>query len=156
MLRQGRRRHLWNRACHGATLVEFALVAPLFFFLVFAMFAGTWYVLEVSAVTNAAREAVRWEIATSNFTSSADSPTPWCAVSSGSNVPVGMTQAAQATAGPFASEITAATITNTATYNTLSQPDSCTVTLAIPYLPLVSLVPGLPSRISTTFTSALD
>lgn len=145
------RRHASRLTSRGATLVEFALTAPLFFFLVFAVFAGAWYVLEVSAVTNATREAVRWEIATSNFNMTEVPPVPWCAYSGGPNVPAAMVQAAKTTAGPFASEITSAAITNTTT----DGGSSCTITLVVPYLPLVSVLPGLPDRVSSTFTSTV-
>jgi Flp pilus assembly protein TadG len=57
----------------GQTAVEFTLVAIVFFSLVFGIFEGGRYIYGVNSVTNAAREAARWGIATSN---SCDSTQP--------------------------------------------------------------------------------
>lgn len=136
-------------ASHGATLVEFALVAPLFLFVVWGIFAGAWYVLEVSAVTNAAREAASWEVAASNFVTVNGVTEPYC-MDSGNTVPAGLISAAASTAGPFSGQVTAAAITNTSPSSS-----SCTITLQLPYSPLATLVPFGPSTIRSSSTVTL-
>ena len=134
-------------ASRGATLVEFALVAPLFLFLVWGIIAGAWYVLEVSAVSNAAREAASWEAAGANFVTVGGISEPYC-MDSGNTVPPGLISAAAATAGPFSQEVRASSsITNTPTSS-----NTCTVTITVPYTPLASLLPIGPTTIKAAST----
>lgn len=51
----------------GATLVEFALIAPVFFFTILGVFAGSAYVLEAQVANQAAQAAARWAVASSNL-----------------------------------------------------------------------------------------
>lgn len=134
--------------CAGATTIEFALVAPLFLLLVWGIIAGAWYVLEVSAVTNSAREAVSWEVAAQNWTSVNGGPAPYCA-DTGSTVPSALRAAAASTAGPFSGAVT-----NSGTITNVSGPaGTCTVTLSVPYTPLISLVDIGPSTITSSSTA---
>lgn len=149
-MRAGRASRLTGglRAGRGATIVEFALVAPLFFSLVWALFAGAWYVLEVSAVTNAAREAASWEVAAANYVTVNGASEPYCE-DTGNTVPGALRAAAAATAGPFSSDVTnSATITNAS-----NSAGTCTVTLTVPYSPLTSLVPLGPGTITSSSTA---
>ncbi len=151
----------------GASLVEFALVAPLFFFLIWALFSGIWYVLEVSAVTNAAREAASWEVAASNFiqvTGPAPTyqtyPGPYCMYSGSTGTTVdptdstnGLVAAAAATAGPFAQEVMAAEGSGNISNTPNAASDTCTVTITIPYTPLEAFVRIGPSTITASSTA---
>ncbi len=53
-------------------MVEFAFVFPLFLLLVMGIIDGAWYVFETTDLDNAARSAVRWEVAINNFDNSTD------------------------------------------------------------------------------------
>ena len=141
-----------RRWCHGASMVEFALVAPLFFFLLWALFSGVWYVLEVSAITNAVREAASWEIAGSNFTPVGGSPQPYC-TDSANPLPTKLVQAAAATAGPLSQAVDTAAATGHMT-NTAGSPTTCTVTITVPYTPLTSLVPIGSSSVTSSSTAS--
>lgn len=155
-------RRLWRR---GATMVEFALVLPLFLALLMGIVEGAWYVLEVSAITNSARTASRWEIAAANYCApgspGCSSPTsPDCAQSP-PLTSAGLVGAAQSTAGPFAGAISASTITtNAPVYQTAGDSTSpvigCTVTITVPFQPLESLVHIGPSTLSSTFTAYIQ
>jgi Flp pilus assembly protein TadG len=126
-------------------MVEFALTVPVFLLLVWGIIAGAWYVLEVSAVTNAAREAVSWEMAAENWVSVNGAPEPYC-LDAGSTVPSALRAAAAATGGPFSGAIAnSGTITNVS--NTSG---TCTVTLTVPYTAITSLVPIGPSTITSS------
>ncbi len=57
-----RRHHLTRRGARGQALVEFALVAPLFFLLLFAIIDFGRYVYYVQIINNAAREGARYAI----------------------------------------------------------------------------------------------
>lgn len=136
------------RSERGATIAEFALVAPLFFLLVWGLFAGAWYVLEVSAVTNAAREAASWEVAAANYVTVNGVSEPYCQ-DTGDTVPSALRGAAAATAGPFSGEITnSATIANGS-----NSTGTCTVTLTVPYSPITSLVRIGPGTITSSITA---
>ncbi len=137
------RREGWR----GATLVEFALVAPLFLVLVWGLIAGTWYVLELSAVTNAAREAASWEAAGANFVTVGTASEPYC-MDSGNTLPPGLIAAAASTAGPFSQQVQAPS----ALTNTSASSNACTVTITVPYTPLASLLPFGPSTIKSSST----
>lgn len=145
----------------GQSLVEFALIAPLFFFVLFALFAVAWYVLEVSAVTNAAREAVSWEIATEHFatiTSTSAFPVsePYC-VDTGNTLPPGLVAAAASTAGPFSQEVYSALgsgdISNTGTTGSATDQSTCTVTITLPFVPLQSFVHLGPTSVTSSSTA---
>lgn len=57
-----RRYHVGRRLGRGQALVEFALVAPIFFLLIFAIIDFGRYVYYVQVVNNAAREGTRYAI----------------------------------------------------------------------------------------------
>lgn len=135
----------------GATLVEFALILPVFLVLMLGVVEGSWYVLEVSAISNSARTAARWETVASNY-NPADGD-PICATSTRS---APLVAAAQSTAGPFASAITSASLTNIPVTNSQGAVIGCTLTLTVPDQPLESLLPLGQSRIASTFTAYLN
>lgn len=156
----------WHHDAHrhrGQSLVEFALVAPLFFLLLWGIFAGAWYVLEVSAVTNAAREAASWEVAGANFTTvtpASGSPLsePYCMAGTGATVPAGLVTAAVSTAGPFAQEIRTAAadgeLTNGPGASGANGTGECTVSITIPYSPLETFVQLGPRDITSSSTAS--
>ncbi len=148
----------------GQSLVEFALIAPLFFFLLWVVVDGAWFVFEVSAVSNSATQAVRWEIAVQNWC--ANQPTclkgsqyynePYCDQPGPDNIPLAMVQAAEAGAGPFASSV-AVGMDNTVVTDTASGTAviGCTVRVSVPFSPLADLIHFGPSTISSTATADL-
>ncbi len=139
-----------HRGQRGASIVEFALVAPLFLLLLLGITEGAWYVLEVSAITNSARTAARWEVVASNFGAG---QMPDCALPSPSPP---LVSPARATAGPFADAITAASITNVPVDDSSGNVIGCTVTIKVTFQPFEQLVQLGPSTISTTFTAYID
>lgn len=149
LCQQGR---MWRR---GQSLVEFALAAPVFFLLLGGIVDGAWYVLEVSAVSNSATQAVRWEIASQNWCTDQATCTqldqPYCDQPTSDNVPSGMLQAAQAGAGPFAGAVGGG-ISNSAVLDSSGTLVSCKVTVTAPFSPLAALVHIGPSNVSSTIT----
>jgi len=142
-----------RRLGRGATIVEFALVAPLFFLMVMGIMEGAWYVFEVSAINNSARTAARWEVAAANYQPGV-TPLPDCAATPIVNAP--LVAPAQAAAGPFASAITTSTLQNTAYDPSGSAVTGCTVTITVNFTPLTSLIRLGSSTISSTFTANLN
>lgn len=94
----------WQR---GATVVEFALIAPLFFAMVIGLISAATYVFEAQVANDSAQAAARWAIAAANFTGT--TPAPQCP---SSVAPAGMVSVAKSAAGPLAGSITSATITD--------------------------------------------
>ena len=131
-------------------MVEFALVLPLFLLLLLGVAEGSWFVLEVSAITNSARTTARWEVVSSNFGAG---QLPDCALPSPSAAVV---TPAKAAAGPFAGAITSSSITNVAVDDSNGNVIGCTVTIKVPYQPLEQLVRLAPSAISSSFTAYID
>ena len=142
----------------GQSLVEFALIAPLFFLLLWGVVDGAWFVFEVSAVSNSATQAVRWEIAAQNWCTNQPScpnfDQPYCDQPGPANIPVAMVQAAEAGAGPFSGSV-AVGIANTPVVASASDPAvvGCTVTVSVPFSPLADLIHIGPSTISSTATA---
>lgn len=91
-------------------MVEFAVVAPLFFAAVVGIFSGATYVLEVQVANDSAQAAARWGVASVNW-STTPTHSPQCP---GAPPPAAMVASARAAAGPFAATITAATLTDRA------------------------------------------
>jgi len=141
-----------SRLRRGATLVEFALVAPMIFLLFIGIAAGAWYVFEVSAINNSARTAARFEVAAANFQSS--SGLPDCDASPIVNA--ALVSPAKAAAGPFAGAITTSTLQNTAVDPSGTDVLGCTVTITVPFSPIESLLHIGPSSISSSFTAYLN
>lgn len=89
-------------------MVEFALVAPIFFALVVGLFSAATYVFEVQVANQSAQAAARWAVATSNFSAGDASasppvaPTPQCP---STDPPAGMITTAKSAAGPLAGSI---------------------------------------------------
>ncbi len=114
----------------GATLVEFALVAPIFLMTMFGLVNAVWFVFETQAVTYAARAAGRWAVAQANYDPTTG--TVQCTASPATPAPTGMLQAARAAAGPFAGAINTGTLTT----STPSDPAfglGCQVTVKLPF-----------------------
>lgn len=139
------RRSGW--AEHGATLVEFALIAPLFFGLVFATMAGAMYVFEVQVANQAAQAGARWAVAAANFPQPVDVTNPPGCPGVEAPVPLnsGILAAAEAAAGPFASSMTVE-------YASASNGGSpgCQVFVEIPYVGLGGLLGFLPTVVKAT------
>ena len=49
-----------RRRFRGQSMVEFALVAPIFFFMIFGVMEGGWLFYNQNAITNAARDGSRY------------------------------------------------------------------------------------------------
>jgi hypothetical protein len=149
-------------------MVEFALIAVLFFAMLSVVIQTAWYAFEVSAITSGARNAARWEIATSQYqlvsngqiVNSGGSPEPWCAVTPPGNIPPKLVSQANSTAGPFANAINATTITNTPVYQVPSDNTSpivgCTLTIKVAYTPVIPLIPIGGPYIVSSFTAHTD
>lgn len=153
-VRRGPGVHLRSQERHsspkGASAVEFALVVPLFLLLLLGIAEGSWFVLEVSAITNSARTTARWEVVSSNFGAG---QMPDCALPSPSAAVV---TPAKAAAGPFAGAITSSSITNVAVDDPNGNVIGCTVTIKVTYQPLEQLVRLAPATISSSFTAYID
>jgi Flp pilus assembly protein TadG len=131
------------------------MVFPLFLLLMLGVVEGAWFVLEVSAVTNSARTAARWEVVAANWDASGY---PDC-VTPGDSAP--LVAPARTTAGPFASEISASAIVNTPVYQIVNGTATttvigCKVTIKVSYSPLQQLAHIGPSTISSSFTAYLN
>jgi len=118
-------------------MVEFALIAPIFFVALFGVFSLALYVVEVQVANQAVQAAARWGVAAANFSGGS----PQCPEPAGS-VPRGMLQAAQAAAGPFASSVTSSA--GSASLSDAAAPaasvaglargtSGCQITLTLPY-----------------------
>lgn len=142
----------WDRHAgrRGASLVEFALVVPLFLVLLLGIAEGSWFVLEVSAISTSTRTTARWEVVSSNFGAG---QLPDCALPSPSAAVV---SPAKSAAGPFAGAITSSSITNVPVDNSNGNVIGCTVTIKVTYQPLEQLVRLAPSTISSSFTAYID
>ncbi len=131
------------------------MVFPLFLLLMLGVVEGAWFVLEVSAVTNSARTAARWEVVAANWDPSGY---PDCSTA-GDTAP--LVAPARSTAGPFSSEISTASITNAPVYQLVGGAPTttiigCQVTIKVSYSPLQQLAHIGPSTISSTFTAYLN
>jgi Flp pilus assembly protein TadG len=84
----GRRRRAARRS-PGQTLVEFALVLPVFLLLLFAVIDGGRYIFVSSALSNAAREGARLGSVEASWRGSTD---PSCGASAGPVCPADDTQ----------------------------------------------------------------
>lgn len=136
----------------GQSMVEFALILPVFLLLLAGIIDGAWFVLETSALSNAARQAARWEVAAENFDPTQQQP--YCQDPS-PNVPAGMVAAAQQGAGPF-SALVGSDMTNAPGPTDSDGYDSCTVTITAPFSPFSGLIRIGPQSITTSFTAFTD
>lgn len=144
-----------RKACarRGATLVEFALIAPIFFAAVFAVVSFSLYVLEVQVANQSAQAAARWAVAAQNFStpSGGVQSKPQCPAST---PPPGMLAAAEAAAGPFAGSLASAgaVVDNGATATSGGAVGSyyCQVTVSLPYVAFTGLLGIGPRSIAAT------
>jgi Flp pilus assembly pilin Flp len=118
-----------TRGTRGATMVEFALVAPIFLAAVIGLFSAVMFVLEVQVANQAAQAAARWGVAAVNF--SGATPGPQCPDVS---PPSGMVNAAKAAAGPFATNLSISDAGGTATSGGAVGSAFCQITISIPTL----------------------
>lgn len=94
MIGHGIHRRARSRRSRGQALVEFALVAPLFFLLVFAIIEAGRFILYYETLSNATREGARYAIVHGSNSSCPSGPMPpdWtaplsaCYDGSGTNV----------------------------------------------------------------------
>ena len=139
-------------------MVEFALIAPLFFALVFGVFSASMYVLEVQVANQAAQAAARWGVAAQNFAVPSGSPVgtapaPQCP---GASPPIGMLSAAKAAAGPFAASLSLTDGGGTAVPGGTSAPSGtpsssyCQITVSIPYVSFGGFFGLGPTSITAT------
>ena len=133
-------------------MVEFALILPVFLLVLVGIIDGVWFVLETSALSNAARQAARWEVAAENFDLTQQQP--YCQDPS-PNVPAGMVAAAQQGAGPF-SALVGSDMSNAPGPTDPDQTESCTVTITAPFSPFAGLVRIGPQSITTSSTAFTD
>lgn len=128
----------------GATTVEFALAGIVFFFLFFGIVDAGWYIFEVSAASNAARNAARWAVAEANQNNCTVTP--------------GLLAAAEAQAGPFAASLAenGAVTTTQVLSNSVSSDPGCTVTVTLTFSSLSGPFQVGPSSISQSTTAYYD
>lgn len=145
----GRRWRQWpmdfeGRAQRGATLVEFALIAPLFFGLILATIAGSLYVFEVQVANDAAQAGARWAVAAENFPQPVSPVNPPGCPTSEEVVPTssGISLAARAAAGPFASSMVVEYVAASS-----GGSSGCQVFVTIPYVRLGGLLGFLPASV---------
>jgi Flp pilus assembly protein TadG len=138
----------------GQALVEFALVAPIFFLLLFAIIEGGRFILYYQALNNAAREGARYAIVHGSNSNCPSGPMPpgqtapiYCYDPSGANV---VKQVKDTAFGLLGSGVTV-TPTWGATGN--GRDSDVDVVATYTYQPLVPIVP-LPA-ISITAESKL-
>lgn len=92
----------------GATFVEFAIVAPIFFAVVIGLVSAVTYVFETQIANQSAQAAARWGVAAANFAPGDPTATPPVAPAPqcpATPAPAGMLQAASAAAGPLAGSL---------------------------------------------------
>ena len=118
-----------SKGTRGATMVEFALVAPIFLAAVIGLFSAVVFVLEVQVANQSAQAAARWGVAAVNF--SGTSPSPQCPAVT---PPTGMVTAAKAAAGPFATNLSVTDGGGTATTGGAVGSAYCQITVSIPTL----------------------
>lgn len=132
----------------GATMVEFALIAPLFFLMVFGIFSAATYVLEVQIANQSAQAAARWAVAAANLTSSqcistsALAPPPAGAT--------GMYQAARAAAGPFATSLSLEEVSSPTPATVTPSAQGCETQVTIPYVSFGGFFDLGPTHITAT------
>lgn len=148
------RRRPTRRRRRGQSLVEFALILPVFFLLLGGIIDGSWYVFETSALTNSARQAARWEVSAANFDQSAQPPQPYCQDST-PTIPPAMVAAAQHGAGPFGGVVSSG-MANSPGPSDSAGYNSCTVTITAQFAPFDGLVRIGPLTITSQFTAFTD
>ncbi|MHB1525089.1 MAG: TadE/TadG family type IV pilus assembly protein [Candidatus Dormibacteria bacterium] len=118
----------------GSTIVEFALIAPIFFATVIGLFSAVTYVLEVQVANQSAQAAARWGVAAANFSGSGPTASPSCPAAP-ALIPTGMVSAAKAAAGPFAGSLDLTDGGGTAVSGSGATGSYyCQITVTIPYV----------------------
>ncbi len=112
-------------------MVEFALIAPIFFAAVIGLFSAVTYVLEVQVANQAAQAAARWGVAAVNFAAPTGGA-PLAAQCPATTVPTGMLSAAKSAAGPFAASMTVTDGGGTASSGGANGSTYCQITVTIP------------------------
>lgn len=140
----------WEPGQRGATVVEFALIAPLFFAMVIGLISAATYVFEVQVANDSAQAAARWAIAAANFTGS--TPAPQCP---SAVAPAGMVAVARSAAGPLAGSINASTITDlgasaSAGSGLAAGTYGCEIQVTVPYVSFGGFFDLGPTHITAT------
>ncbi len=126
-------------------MVEFALVAPIFFAAMVGLVMAVMYVFEVQVANQAAQAAARWAVVVSNYSSTTNAP------QCGGTAPSGMVTAARAAAGPYAASITTTTLGDYAVTGpaSLGSPTGCRITVSLPFSGSGGFFFGPPTIVAT-------
>lgn len=127
-------------------MVEFALIAPIFFGVLIGLFSAATYVFEVQVANDAAQAASRWGVAAINFGSGG----PQCPPTPSTTIPSGMLKVARAAAGPFPVTIVKVSGVNPAAASLPAQTQGCTVVVQVPYASFGGLFGLGPTSIEAT------
>lgn len=127
-----------RRSEGGATLVEFALVAGIFFLTLIGLVSAVEFVFEAQVANDAAQAAAEWSVGACNTTASCTGADTLNVLQCGALVPPGMVAAAQQAAGPFAGDLAqpGAIATQLTPESSSSLPNGssgCEVTVTLPY-----------------------
>lgn len=144
-----------NLRQRGATMVEFAIIAPIFFATVMGLFSAATYVFEVQVANQSAQAAARWAVATSNFSAGDASasppvaPAPQCP---SSDPPAGMITAAKGAAGPMAGSLTITDLAAPAESGVTSGGTAagCEIQVTVPYVSFGGFFNLGPRQITAT------
>jgi Flp pilus assembly protein TadG len=144
-----------RRRRNGQALVEFALVAPIFFLLLFGIIEGGRFILYYQTLNNATREGARYAIVHGSRSSCPSGPMeagitpPACYDATGAKVVQQVKDTAFGVLG--------ATVTVTPTWATDNARDSdVTVTATYTYSTLVPLIPLPPISITAESTLVIN
>ncbi len=129
-------------------MVEFALIAPLFFLMVFGIFSAATYVLEVQIANQSAQAAARWAVAAENLASSQCTSTS--ALAPPPAGATGMYQAARAAAGPFATSLSLQEVNSLTPASVSPSADGCETQVTIPYVSFGGFFNLGPTSITAT------
>lgn len=136
---QVRRRFAAARRRRGGAAIEFALVLPVLLALIFGIIEYGWIFFQQANILSAAREGARLGVTVAQDAS----PNPGATA-------VTRVQSVLATYG-----IDAASATITATQSGAAPQETLTVQIAVPYTPLIGLVPT-PANLSAQMTMLLE
>ena len=145
-----------ERATRGQALAEFALVAPLFFLLVFGIIEAGRFILYYETLSNATREGARYAIVQGSNSSCPSGPmppgmsAPACHDPTGANVVQRVQEAAFGLLGPD--------VTVTPTWGPLGNGREADVNVAASYTyrTLVPIVPLPPITVTAESTLVIN
>jgi Flp pilus assembly protein TadG len=128
----------------GQALVEFALVAPIFFLLVFAIIEGGRFILYYQTLSNATREGARYAIVHGSNSFCPSGPMPPGIAAPGCHDPTGANVVQRVKDSAFGLLGSAVLVTPTWEATGNGRDSEVNVTASYTYITLVPLVP-LPS-----------